>query len=200
MMRPYVIKLVREYDTLGDYTREQSDEIKQAAWVGVWVALAKFDPAKDVKFSTHAWYWARHEVQTYMNQNSRALPLTRHAWRQSKQLEAAWAEAHPGRPIHEASDEEIEALGLGIEFAREIIAAKSAPIEVDPEYDAQDDNAVENIVFDSLEDAALDAVTTIQGLLAEGDEDGAESVAWAFVSDQGLDDEIAANLLAAARL
>jgi RNA polymerase sigma factor (sigma-70 family) len=209
MMRPYVVNIVRQFDRLGDYSRDQQDEIKQCAWVGVWVALEKFDPAENVKFSTLAWWWMRHEMQVWMGHNSRALPLSLRAWKTTKALEEAWDEAHPHKDIYDATEEELAALGVrlpvdkqGKTLGKELMTAKRSSYEIDPDFDAPGFQSAEDDFFEGedIESLAIDAYLTVEGLMVEGNIDGAEGVAIDFVIKNALPEEVAENMLAAARL
>lgn len=193
MMRPYVISLVQSYDGTVD-DRADSDDIKQAAWLGVWVALERFDPAAGTKFSSYAYFWMRHEMQMWMSKNTTALPLSSRAWKASKALRDAWEIAHPGRDFWEATDEEIMALEIEVSHARELMDAKGTAVELDPDLHDRSDQSAEDDFFEVQFDMDADALATMERMWLL-DLEEAYQEALAFCDRNGLSTEVADRMM-----
>lgn len=198
MMRPYVISLVQSFDGTVD-TRADSDDIKGAAWLGVWVALEKFDPDKGTKFSSYAYFWMRHEVQMWMSKNTTALPLSSRAWKASKALREAWEKKHPGRDFWEATDEELEELEVDIPHMRELIDAKGTPSTLDPEIDPElervrSSQSAEGEYLEVEYDMDTDALETMERMREMSLEE-AHWEAMAFCNRHGLDTRVADRMV-----
>jgi DNA-directed RNA polymerase specialized sigma subunit len=211
MMRPYVVARTRWYDQKGDYTRDQSDEIKQTAWAAVWLALETFDPEAGTKFSTWAYFYMMREITQWMAKNSRGIPLSRRAWEQSKRIEEAFYEVHgPDADPYAATDEQLAALEISdtdnrkrtrtVEQAGDILRAKRAAFEMDPELDDRSSAPAEHDYFDEVHDMDTDALKTVSAMaeaLAEGD---AYEMAAAFIDRHDLPDAVAERMVEQAEL
>ena len=193
MMRPYVVSLVQSYDGTVD-DRADSDDMKAAAWLGVWVALEKFDASKGTKFSSYAYFWMRHELQQWMSKNTTALPLSSRAWKASKALREAWEKAHPGRDFWEATDDELDALEVEISHARELIDAKGTAVELDPDLDARSSQSAEADFFEEEFDMDADALATMERMW-ELDLEEAYQEALAFCDRHDLGTEVADRMM-----
>lgn len=229
MMRPYVVQMTQRYDRLGDYSRHQSDEMKQSIWLGVWLALQNFCPephekrtkggppscpgrgkphngkGKVVKFSTFARGYMQREVHQWMAKHSRALPLSRRAWEQSRGIEAAFAEQYPDEDIAKATDEQLAAIEINdpemrgekrkVEQAGDILRAKKMAYEIDPELDTRYSDSAESDYFEVAHDADADALLTVQHMLDADDDDHAFSIALDFCDRHALDLTVADNMM-----
>lgn len=210
MMRPYVIGVTRDYARLGDYTREQADEIKQSAWLGVWLSLQNYDPEMGTKFSTYAFYYMVREIRQWMAKNSRALPLSRRAWEQARRIEEAYADEYPEGDITTATDDELAALVIAdtdnmklsrsVEQAGDIMRAKKAAYEMDPDLDARSSQSAESEYFETEHDADHDALLTIENMRDAASEDEAYGLALDFCDRHGYGAEIADKMMEALTL
>jgi hypothetical protein len=216
MMRPYVIARTRWYDRKGDYTREQSDEIKQTAWAAVWMALETFDPDAGTKFSTWAYFYITREIHQWMAKNSRGLSLSRRAWEQSLRIETEYAALDTGTPIEFASDGVLAAIEIAdtdnrkrtrtVEHAGDILRAKRHAYEIDPDLDERSTPAAENQYMEEAHDMdrdALQVVAAIAEVLAEGGptaDDDAYEMAANFIDRHDLPDEVAERMIENAEL
>lgn len=211
MMRPYVIKMTRDFNYRGtgtDYSWDRQDEMKQAIWTGVWIAMGKFDATMDVKFSSYAHFWMRNEVQDWMAKNSRALPLSRRQWAVSLKLEAAWIKANPGRSIYDATDAELSALVITdiddpskqrtVPQAGDIMRAKTNAHEFDSDFDSMGETlSAEDQYFEETDNMEEDALETIDAMMSAETPDAAYSLALDFCDRHGLGTEIADNMMEA---
>lgn len=205
MMRPYVIAMTRKYAEQGDYAWEEKDEIKQAAWLGAWLALEGFDPSM-AKFSTYAHYYMRREIFQWKAKNSRALPLSRRQWELSLRIEEAWITLHGDRDIETATDAELRALTIAdtddkgktrsVEQAGDIMRAKRSAYEFDPDYgEASQSGSAEDEYFE-MQDADADALATIEEM-READTGTALGMALDFCDRHGLPYDVADRMVAA---
>ena len=210
MMRPYVISMTRKLDRLGGdgYSREMSDELKQSIWVGVWVALPKFDPDADTKFSSYAYFWMRHEAQDWMAKNSRALPLTRVAWAQSLRLERAFRDRYGDEAdIYAASDDELAELlienpkgggEIQVKHAGAIFRAKGNSYEFDAEFDGMGQTrSAEEEAMALMFDPDEDAIDTLDAMMMASTPDEAMSMAIDYCDRHGFPVEIAEKMMKA---
>lgn len=207
MMRPYVVAMTRKYDGLGGagdgYSREDSDDLKQAIWMGVWLALDGFDPDQ-AKFNTYAWYYMRREAFQWMAKHSRALPMSRRAWEQSRRLAIAFEDLYPDRDIMDATDEELAELEISdtddksktrtISHAGDILRAKQASREIDPELDARSSQSAEADFFEERFDMDADALETIERM-RELDLEEAYWEAMAFCNRHDLSTAVADRMM-----
>ena len=206
MMRPYVIAMTRQYANSGDYSWEQKDDIKQTAWLGVWLALEGFDSTQ-AKFSTYAHYYMRREVFQWKAKNSRALPLSRRAWEQSLRVEQAYREKHGEHAdIFAASDEELANLVIAdtddksktrtVQQAGDIMRAKRASTEIDPDLDVRSNQSAEDEFFE-MQDQDADALATLEEMMAAPTPDAAMTMALDFCDRHGLPYDIADRMMEA---
>lgn len=165
MMRPYVVAILRRVG--GTYTRDQRDEMTQAAYVGVVHAMHNFDPDNGAKFSYYAKRFIHGEVQLWLARNTGALPMPRVAWAYARGLEKVYKAIHgPGADINDASPEELgnleldvnrqggEQTSLRIPSAPDIFAARKPPsAEIDPESRATPSSSAEDQFFDDGQQA-----------------------------------------------
>lgn len=207
MMRPYVVKLAYTYSSRGDYTYEQGQELTQSAWLGVWIALPKFDPGMGTKFSTYAHYWMRTEIQQWMARNSRALPLSRRQWINSMRLQAAFEELYPDRLIENASDDELAALTIGdydsldkmvtIPHAGDIMRAKRASVEIDVNMTENSAASAESDFFDEEFDQDADALAAIALMRSAKTDANQFNIAMRFCDRYGHGTDVAERMMEA---
>jgi len=187
----------------------------QHAWLGVWTALERFDPDKDVKFSGYAWYWMRHEVMEYVSHNVGSLPMPRKAWHNALLLEDAFRLKYGGTsPIYEADDDVINALEVSVvrngepvlirvPHAADIIRARKSAFAM-TDWDSAGFSSAEDDYFETrlsgpLRDSghrdALDIVHLFLDSLDELDPDEWLSAAESFVESQNWPDETVQEIL-----
>lgn len=143
MVQPYVIAYLRRIK--GDYTPEQRNEMTQAAWVGVYEALDRWDPDAGVKFNTFAYYFYHGEVQLWLAANSGVIPLPRTAWADAHRIEKVVLERTNGeRMPYELSDDELAAIEVitdsktkRFKSAGDAFRARQASYSVETPEDAQ---------------------------------------------------------------
>ena len=216
MMRPYVVKYLRNFQR-NHFTREQQDDMTQHAWLGVWTALDRFDVSKDVKFSSYAWYWMRHEVMECVARNAGSVPLPRKAWHFALLLEHAYhAKYGETSLLYEAPDEALNNLEVSVvrdgrrveitvPHAADIMRARKGSFGMQPEWDAADRSSAEDVFF-KLDDlsgshrtdnskSVVDIVHLFLDSLDELDPDEWLSAAESFVESQNWPDSAAAEVL-----
>lgn len=205
MMRPYVVKLAYTYSRTGDYTYEQGQELTQSAWLGVWIALPKFDPGVGTKFSTYAHYWMRNEIQQWMAKNSRALPLSRRQWINSMRIQAAFEELYPDQLIENASDEQLAGLEISdydsldkkvkIKHAGDIMRAKRSSVEIDVNMTENSAASAESDFFEVAYDQDADALDAI-ALMRETDDEALRfDIAMRFCDRYGYGTDTAERMM-----
>jgi len=159
LMQPFVIGYVRTIR--GDYSRDQRNEITQAAWLGVAEALDRWDTSKDVKFNTYAHFWIKGEVNKWLAQNSGVLSLPRTAW-----VDAGKVEAVVRRKYGEetAATEVPDALLAAMEItagddnprrcasAGAAFRARQAPFTTDPDWEPSSSESAEDLFFEDTAD------------------------------------------------
>lgn len=219
MMRPYVVSFLRkQYNSGGDYSREEQDEVEQAAWIGVYEALERWDPSKGVKFNTYAMHWVRHEVYEWRAKNSRALPIPRRAWDYARKVEEGYKEKHgEDADIYTASDEELSSIEVtvvrdgreitrGLPYAGNLIRGRRASMSFDPELapegmkslSAEEDYMNEH---EHEDDKALHAADMIVSAAQEiPDDDERYYFVESQVSELGWPEEVVEMLLERAEL
>lgn len=209
MMRPYVISMTKKYSNQGiEYNWQESDDIKQQAWSGVWIALPSFDPDKGTKFSTWAHPFMRNEIHQWMARNSRGLPLSKRSWITSIRVEEAFNEAYPGEDIFSASDETLAALQFGgyddkaklttAPNAGDLIRAKKSSFGLDPDFDGVGSTqSAEDDHFEVSHDPDADALATLQRCIDAKTEEEAWTEALNFIDRHGLPTTVAENMMEA---
>lgn len=205
MMRPYVVAVVRR--VRGDYRWSERLEMEQVGYVGVLIALSKFDPDNGAKFSTFAWPHVLHEVNYWLAQNSGAVAMPKKAWQDAGKAERALYEVDPQKhPSEFASDD------YATPSAEAAVRARLAPYEIDPEQDvrhsasAEDDflsehDSPEAYVSGLVEQFRSDYFEAEEVLSAEAPVTYQELAYWVdeWVTDRGLPPEAAEWLTEAAQ-
>lgn len=114
MMRPYLVAILRRVNQ-EHYTREQREELDQAAAVGVLEALQRFDPEAGTKFSTWAHPWIKGEVSEWLARNTGSVPMPRAAWHYAARIEDAYRELHgQDSSPHDAHDGDLADLPIEV--------------------------------------------------------------------------------------
>jgi len=208
LMQPFVIGYVRTIK--GDYSREQRNEITQAAWLGVAEALDRWDASKDVKFNTYAHFWIRGEVTIWLAQNSGVLSLPRTAWVDAGKVEAHIREQY-GEEVAatEIPDSHLASIKLTsntasrrFKSAGAAFRARQAPYATDPDWEPTSSGSAEDHYFEDTHDMDVDVLNVLELcelLIANDDWTGADRAAFAFVDRHNLPDEVAVNLLKQAK-
>lgn len=217
MMRPYVVAFFRRGGAyrFPNYSREQRDEMTQAAWVGVFEALERWDPSKGTKFSTYALYWVRHEVMEYIARNSGGTAIPRRGWDYAHKIEQSYREKHgDDADIYKASDEELASIEVtvvregrevtrGIPYAGRLIRGRIEAAQWDPAHD-RTSNSAEEVYMDEHEhedDEALRIADLIVSAAQEiPDDDERYYFVESQVSELGWPSEVAEMLLERAEL
>lgn len=211
LMQPFVIGYVRTIR--GDYTRDQRNEITQAAWLGVAEALDRWDAANDVKFNTYAHFWIKGEVNKWLAQNSGVLSLPRTAWVDAGKVEERLRDELGDSVLpHEIPDDTLATIELTgaasptrhFKSAGAAFRARQAPFYPDltnPEWEPSAAESAEAIFFEEShdqDDEALDVLALCSAHILNGNRSLAEDTANYFVHTHNLPDTVAENLLALA--
>lgn len=209
LMQPFVINYVRTIK--GDYSRDQRNEITQAAWLGVAEALDRWDVTKDVKFNTYAHFWIRGEVNKWLAQNSGVLALPRTAWVDAGKVEAIVREKYGEEvPATEIPDALLAAMEITVgddsprRFASAGAAfrARQAPFITDPDWEPSTSYSAEDHFFDDTHDLdteLLDILDLCTMLYENGDEAKALEVVGLLINKYELPPEVGGNILRQAR-
>ena len=216
MMRPYLVSMLRKIDQTR-YTRDERDELDQAAAVGVMEALKRFDPEAGTKFSTWAYPWVKGELSEWLARNTGGISMPRAAFHYAAHIEEAWYEAGSTRSPHEATDEELASLAievvrngdpttLSVPYAGDIFRARKSTFEIPDNHETP---SVETAVFGeegetgfkrrgvtaAQEKVTLAFIDSLAGLETEAWWDAAEQ----FIEERRLPTDVA-TLIEVARL
>ena len=191
MMRPYVVSQIRRIK--GDYTPDQRREMEQAGYVGVLIALGRFDVSTGVKFSTYAYSWIKGEIDDWMATNSGTFRLPRTAWMQARRVDQEL-----DKHFTEASDKELVDAAQ-TPSAKDILRARQAPYELMPDDHDRETSSTEDEVFEGWEDDRDQAVLDLLDELPYMPKDD-----WTYIVDDfcrrwDLDDDAYQNILTIAR-
>lgn len=112
------------------YVRYASrDDLANQGFLGLLVALPKFDPARETRFATYARWWARYYMQRWITWHTHIVQAshTRNMRKleQSSQQVRRRLEQERGRTV--AAEEIAEAMGVPFEDAQHFLARRSQP-------------------------------------------------------------------------
>lgn len=113
-------------------SRQDRDDLRQVALVGILCALDRFDPTRGVKFTTFAWATAVGEVKRYRRDSEWTMRLPRSLQERYLRVAAA-ADELPVEIGHEASASDIaERVGDPVDAVRECLDIRSSyPMSLD---------------------------------------------------------------------
>ncbi len=97
-------KAVRQYSS-GDFTHALLDAVSEAN-IGIMKAVERWDPSRDVRFSTYATWWIRQRIVRYRSvgvQDAHTMKVLANQYRKALR---EYVEAHPGRKpsLHELGE------------------------------------------------------------------------------------------------
>ncbi|WP_397543860.1 sigma-70 family RNA polymerase sigma factor [Roseovarius salis] len=120
---PLAISVARRFNR---GTREPDPDLVQQAHIGLMKAADRFDPERDIRFSTYAVWWVRAEVQAYARANISVVrrPNSAKARAAASRIAALDAEisADPGVDPGDATGRLADALGVDREKALDLRA------------------------------------------------------------------------------
>lgn len=208
MMQPFVIGYLRRIG--GSYTLEQRHEMTQAAWLGVWDALSRWQN-DGRKFSGYAYFYMHGEVQKWLAANTGVIPVPRQAWANAKSLESIVLEESDGEKMpYDLSDAELADIQFDrdagnrrrVASAGDLFRARRDAYVVAEDFEPRGAQPAEDDHFDedhSPEADALDAHLAARICLNDGEEELAWSAAIDFIDKHGLPIEVAERLIEEAR-
>ncbi len=204
MMQPIVIGYLKTIG--GNYSRGQRDEMTQAAWLGVWDALGKWEN-DGRKFSGWAYFYMKTEVSKWLAENTGVIPLPRQAWWNARTIENAVINASNGETMpYELGDEELAIIARGLPSRRgaatagDTFRARRDAYVVDSDFEPRGAQAAEDDHFDEehgVDADAFDALDAIRTLVEEDDEQGAWTVAIGFIDKHRLPVAVAERMMEA---
>lgn len=206
MMQPIVIGYLRKIG--GSYSPEQRDEMTQAAWVGVWDALGRWEN-DGRKFSGFAYFYMKGEVQEWLAKNTGVLPLPRQAWAHARTIENIVLKDSNGEQMpYDLLDDELAEIRFGatdrsVKSAGDLFRARRDAYTVSPDFEPRGAQAAEEDHFDEehgTDGDALDALDAVKAFMADpADEEAAWTTAIEFIDKHDLPIEVAENMMEAAK-
>ena len=104
------------------------DELRQEAMLGLVEAVWMYDPSRNVKFWTFAYYRVQKRISLWLAHNSGTVPMPHEAWRTAKMVDEA--EDHAGEDLSAHELKQITGKG----YARTAADARNEGIAIEPEH------------------------------------------------------------------
>lgn len=204
LMRPYVVAYLRSIK--GSYTREQRDEMTQAAWMGIWEALGRWTN-DGRKFSGYAYFFMKGEVQDWLAKNTGVLPVPRQAWANARNIETIVVEETNGEKMpYDLHDDELADILFErdagntrrVRSAGDLFRARRDAYVVDPNFEPRSmGNSPEDEHLDEEHNEDDDALLALELIGEAKDEDAAWTIALEFIDKHDLPIEVAERLMEA---
>jgi RNA polymerase sigma-32 factor len=161
---PLAISVARRFNRSA---REPDPDLVQQANIGLMKAADRFDPARDIRFSTYAVWWVRAEVQAYARANTSVVrrPNSAKSRAAASRIAAIDAElaADPGTDRADAVVRLADALGVDVHRVAEMraqVTGADQSLNVPALEDGDEDRIALLVDPDSLgEPAPLQALT-----------------------------------------
>ena len=198
-MRPLVVNVAKRYQhpegTGGRYYNYHDlDDMRMAAWEGLWEAVQRYDPDHEAgkPFWTVANYRITHHVREWVARNSGSIGMPRKAWRQAYDIDQALEDLN--MEDWESYDKETLKDATGVNSAQEILRARRHAWEIDADLDTTHTSSAEEEYLMNVElDMQKDLTNTLDAMcfiLQKGDEDAedvAETLAWDYVDRHDIE-------------
>lgn len=120
------------------------EEVKQLAYMGLLIAISRFDPEKKTKFFTYAYYCIRGEIFNHLRDNG-IIKYPRWIWKLNKIFNNFVKEFHREKDRYPSLEEISEGMNISLESLNEFLQARGA-LYGDYSLDlCYDDNNMENM-------------------------------------------------------
>ena len=149
VMAPMIKAQINKIGT--GYRERHAEELSQVAHVGLYEAIARFDPEHNPSsFWSFAWWRIRAEITDYLAANAGALPVPHNAWHAAGKADQ-YADLI-GREAMDLSDEELKE-ATDVRFARAALLARTGAAEI-----IEFDHATEADFYDDDDPTIVDEI------------------------------------------